>query len=54
MATSTKVSVPRRAKRVQISSLLASTPMAIVAIGVFVVCVGYSVMLSFTKSRLFP
>ncbi|WP_421855976.1 carbohydrate ABC transporter permease [Marinomonas sp.] len=54
MATSAKVSTPRRAKRVQLSSLLASTPMAIVAIGVFVVCVGYSVVLSFTKSRLFP
>ncbi|AJQ93158.1 carbohydrate ABC transporter permease [Gynuella sunshinyii] len=44
----------RTSKRIQFSALLASTPMMIVAVGVFVICVSYSVLLSFTRSRLFP
>lgn len=44
----------RQGRRVNINALLASTPMMLVALGVFVLCVAYSVVLSFTGSRLFP
>lgn len=50
-----KVLIPtRKRKKINIISLLASTPMIVVAIGLFVICAGYSITLSFTKSKLFP
>ncbi|TYL46962.1 carbohydrate ABC transporter permease [Marinomonas sp. IMCC 4694] len=44
----------RSGRKLQLSAVLASVPMAIVALGIFVICVAYSVVLSFTKSKLFP
>lgn len=46
--------ITRKRKKINLTSLLASTPMIIVAVGLFVICAGYSITLSFTKSRLFP
>ncbi len=44
----------RKRKRISFSALIASMPMMLVAVGLFVICVGYSILLSFTKSRSFP
>ncbi len=41
-------------KRWQWRPLLATTPMALTAIGIFVVCVVYSVVLAFTRTKRFP
>ena len=37
-----------------LKSIIGTIPMALTAIGVFIICVIYSVILSFTNSRLFP
>lgn len=37
-----------------LSAKIASIPMLITAVGVFILCVGYSIGLSFTRSRYFP
>ena len=43
-----------RKRSFNINAVIGLTPMFSVAIGVFVICIAYSVVLSFTGSRLFP
>ena len=44
----------RRKRSFNINAVIGLAPMFAVAFGVFVICIGYSVALSFTGSRLFP
>lgn len=48
------VSAKRKWRPATFHSIIATLPMAATAIGVFVICIIYSVILSFTNSRLFP
>ncbi|QDY99478.1 sugar ABC transporter permease [Nitratireductor mangrovi] len=43
---------PRRLPNIQ--SMIGCIPMIAVSVGVFVICIAYSITLSFTNSRLFP
>lgn len=45
---------PRRIRWSALMSVLGTTPMIITAIGVFVICIVYSGLLSFTDARMFP
>lgn len=46
---------PRRARRkFNVMSILGTTPMILTAVGVFVVCIIFSFIWSFTNSKLFP
>ena len=44
----------KRKRSFNINAVIGLAPMFAVAFGVFVICIGYSVALSFTGSRLFP
>lgn len=44
----------RKIKWSQAQAILGSIPMIAVAVGVYVICILYSVVLSFTSSKLFP
>jgi glucose/mannose transport system permease protein len=45
---------PRTRRRFNIQSILGTTPMIATAIGVFVICIIFSIIWSFTNSKLFP
>lgn len=50
------VAAPRRRKRksLNLQAVLGTTPMIATAIGVFVICIIFSIIWSFTNSKLFP
>ncbi|MCH8533285.1 MAG: sugar ABC transporter permease [Saccharospirillum sp.] len=50
----TRYPKPRRLRLSTFMSVLGTTPMIITAIGVFVICIIYSGLLSFTDARMFP
>jgi glucose/mannose transport system permease protein len=45
---------PRTRKRFNFQSVLGTTPMIATAVGVFVICIIFSIIWSFTNSKLFP
>ncbi|MDC9824178.1 sugar ABC transporter permease [Devosia sp. ZB163] len=45
---------PRTRRKFNIQSILGTTPMIATAIGVFVICIIFSIIWSFTSSKLFP
>ena len=45
---------PRRRKRYNIQAVIGTTPMIATAVGVFVICIIFSMIWSFTSSKLFP
>jgi glucose/mannose transport system permease protein len=47
-------SEPRKKRLFHIQSVIGTTPMIATAIGVFVICIIYSIIWSFTSSKLFP
>lgn len=47
-------SEPRKKRLFHIQSVVGTTPMIATAIGVFVICIIYSIIWSFTSSKLFP
>lgn len=50
----TAVRRPRTRKKFNFQSILGTTPMIVTAIGVFVICIIFSIIWSFTNSKLFP
>ncbi len=45
---------PRTRKKFNIQSVLGTTPMIVTAVGVFVICIIFSIIWSFTNSKVFP
>jgi glucose/mannose transport system permease protein len=45
---------PRLRRRFNFQSVLGTTPMIMTAVGVFVICIIFSIIWSFTNSKLFP
>ena len=45
---------PRLRKRLNVQSVLGTTPMIATAVGVFIICIIFSIIWSFTNSKLFP
>ena len=45
---------PRTRRKFNIQSILGTTPMIATAVGVFVICIIFSIIWSFTSSKLFP
>lgn len=45
---------PRTRKKFNIQSILGTSPMILTAVGVFVICIIFSIIWSFTNSKLFP
>lgn len=51
--TTTTIAAPRR-RRLQPNAIIGTIPMILVSVGVFVIGIGFSVLWSFTSSKLFP
>lgn len=47
-------SQPRRSKKFNYQSVIGTMPMIVAAVGVFVICIIFSIIWSFTNSKLFP
>jgi glucose/mannose transport system permease protein len=47
-------SAPRKRRRFNVQAVLGTTPMIATSIGVFVICILFSIIWSFTSSKLFP